>query len=118
MLSHRYIRSQFRALIHELPAIGSFTEARNFQVITLIWIKQVIVPVHTTNGTHVLPKLNIRTSDLNQNHGNSLKENERGREGGRGRLFQSYVSSLPAETSVLAMRTIRFSTSPTLIILA
>jgi len=85
MLSHRYIRSQFRALIHELPAIGSFTEARNFQVITLIWIKQVIVPVHTTNGTHVLPKLNIRTSDLNQNHGNSLKENEREREGGRGR---------------------------------
>jgi hypothetical protein len=43
---------------------------------------------------------------------------EGGREGGRGRLFQSYVSSLPAETSVLAMRTIRFSTSPTLIILA
>lgn len=32
-------------LIHEFPTIGCSTEARNFQFITLIRIKQVIIPV-------------------------------------------------------------------------
>jgi hypothetical protein len=97
-------KCKWRALIHELPTIGSFTEARNFQLIMLIWIKQVIIPVHAQIKHMLITRIKYpRTSD----------EREKERDS-----FEAYVSSSPAETFVLAMRTIRFSTSPTLIILA
>jgi hypothetical protein len=74
MLSHRYIRSQFRALIHELPAIGSFTEARNFQLIMLIWIKPVIIPVHAQIKHTLITRIKYpRTSDEREKERDSLK---------------------------------------------
>lgn len=101
-------------LIHKLLTIGSSTQARDFQFIMLIWIEQIIIPVmHTLNTC-----LFLNQGQLNISYPVSLITQAKHTKRERGIGFKSYVSSSPAKTLVLAMRTMRLSASPTLIILA
>lgn len=94
--------------IHELSTVWSFTQTWDFAVVRLIGIKQVIIPVKRNKKKFVKSRLNLSMITIS-----SFSFHGRVTWGKR-----SYVSSSPAFTFVLAMRTIRLSPLPTLMILA
>ena len=89
----------YSKLVHEFPAVSSLAEARHFAIISLIRIKQVVIPTNNMVS---------RDCDLQEMFNNRERES----------CHPTYVSSSPAQTFLLAIRTIRLSSCPTLIILA
>ena len=115
-------------LVNIPPAIRSSTQTGNLKLIMIIRIKQIVIPVGQMSRQmlkseyKLIPKskrqgiglrafINASATQTKMNvHMHAYEEGKQEK--------RPYVNSLPAETLVLAIRTIRLSSSPTLIILA